>query len=69
MRESLKGTPCLCIERRTRIDIVFEKTVEHVDVETKQCPECDATVKGEFPPDFKARFSMEMALKRLSFAC
>ena len=21
--------------------------------QTKQCPECDATVKGEFPPDFQ----------------
>jgi transposase len=51
--ESLKNIPCLCIERRTRIDIIFEKTVEHVDVEIKQCPQCDAQVKGEFPDDMQ----------------
>ena len=38
-------------ERRTKIDIVFEKVVEHVDAEVKQCPVCDATVKGRFPAD------------------
>lgn len=51
--ESLKNTPCLCIERRTRIDIIFEKTMKHVDVETKQCPKCAAKVKGGFPPNFQ----------------
>ena len=51
--ESLKDTACLCVERRTRIDIVFEKTVEHVDVEIKQCPQCDAQVKAEFPEDMQ----------------
>ncbi len=39
------------IERRTRIDIIFEKTVEHVDAEIKGCPTCHATSKGEFPLD------------------
>lgn len=38
-------------ERRTKIDIVFEKVVEHVDAEVKQCPACHATVKGRFPDD------------------
>jgi transposase len=36
-------------ERRTKIAIVFEKVVEHVDAEIKQCPTCKATVKGKFP--------------------
>ena len=38
-------------ERRTKIDIVFEKVIEHVDAEIKQCPSCQRTVKGKFPAD------------------
>ncbi|MCK5189109.1 MAG: transposase, partial [Methylococcales bacterium] len=49
--ESLINIPCIHIERRTKIDIVFEKVVEHVDAEVKQCPACDSTVKGLFPSD------------------
>lgn len=49
--EDLTGTPCDHHERRTKIDIVFEKVVEHVDAEVKQCPSCDATVRGRFPSD------------------
>jgi len=49
--EDLKTTPCSHHERRTKIDIVFEKVVEHVDAEVKQCPACDSTVKGQFPSD------------------
>jgi transposase len=49
--EPLDGTPCSHHERRTKIDIIFEKVTEHVDVEVKQCPSCDATVKGRFPSD------------------
>lgn len=47
----LSGVHCSCIERRTKIDIIFEKTEEHVDVEVKQCPSCEATVKAKFPDD------------------
>lgn len=39
------------VERRTKIDIVFEKVVEHVDAEIKQCPSCERVVKGKFPAD------------------
>jgi len=49
--EDLSGVACECIERRTKIDIIFEKTEEHVDVEVKQCPACDSTVKAQFPDD------------------
>ena len=49
--EALDDTPCLSHERRTKIDIVFEKVVEHVDAEVKQCPTCHSTVKGKFPSD------------------
>jgi len=51
--ESLKNTPCKCVERRTKIDIIFEKTVEHVDVEIKDCPSCQATVKAPFPLEYQ----------------
>ena len=47
----LDETPCHEHERRTKVDIVFEKVVEHIDAEIKQCPNCDATVKGTFPQD------------------
>ncbi len=47
--EDLTGVPCSRVERRTQNDIVFEKVVEHVDAEIKQCPTCEATVKGRFP--------------------
>lgn len=40
--ESLKNTPCQCVERRTKIDIIFEKTVEHVDAEIK------VSIKGPY---------------------
>ena len=49
--EDLKATACTAHERRTKIDIVFEKVVEHIDAEVKQCPSCEATVKGLFPSD------------------
>lgn len=45
----LSTTPCECVQRRTLIDIVFEKTVEHVDGEIKKCPECQAITKAQFP--------------------
>lgn len=49
--EDLSHVECTCTERRTKIDIIFEKTEAHVDVEIKQCPSCDTVVKGKFPDD------------------
>jgi transposase len=49
--EDLSATPCQGHERRTRIDIVFEKVVSHLDAEIKQCPHCQALTKGAFPAD------------------
>lgn len=60
---NLKGVPCDCHERRTKIDIVFEKTVEHVDIEIKHCPECDSTVKGSFPKDMPGPLQYGNGLK------
>jgi transposase len=49
--EDLNEIACRHHERRTKIDIVFEKVVEHIDAEVKQCPNCESTVKGRFPSD------------------
>ena len=49
--EDLSKTECTDHERRTKIDIVFEKVVEHTDAEIKQCPSCNSVVKASFPAD------------------
>jgi len=49
--EDLSETPCQGHERRTKIDILFEKAVEHVDAQIKQCPVGGTTLKGRFPSD------------------
>ena len=49
--EDLSDTVCQGHERRTKIDILFEKVVRHVDAEIKQCPQCRAQTKGQFPKD------------------
>jgi hypothetical protein len=49
--EDLSDTPCQGHERRTRIDVLFEKVVSHVDAEIKQCPGCQSQTKGRFPAD------------------
>lgn len=49
--ENLKKVKPHGLERRTKIDIIFEKTVEHYDAERKICPNCDSEIKGTFPSD------------------
>jgi len=49
--EDLSDIPSEGYERRTRIDIVFEKVVSHVDAEIKRCPRCQAQTKGAFPQE------------------
>ena len=49
--EDLSDAPFHGHERRTRIDIMFEKVVSHVDAEIKQCPRCQGRTKGHFPAD------------------
>lgn len=49
--EDLSGVACTGHERRTKIDIVFEKVVDHTDAEIKQCPTCHSIVKASFPKD------------------
>ena len=52
-------------ERRTKIDIVFEKVVEHVDAEIKRCPSCERTVKGKFPSDMPGPLQYGLGVQAL----
>jgi len=61
--ETLSDVPCSRHERRTKIDIVFEKVVEHVDAEVNQCPNCDSTIKGRFPSDMHGPLQYGNGLK------
>jgi transposase len=61
--EDLSETPCDGHERRTKIDIVFEKVVEHIDAEIKTCPNCESEVKGRFPEDMPGPLQYGNGLK------
>lgn len=61
--DALDKISCKGYERRTKIDIVFEKVVDHVDAEIKQCPNCEATVKGNFPEDMPGNLQYGNGLK------
>lgn len=47
--EDLGKVRCRGHERRTKIDIVFEKVVHHVDAEIKRCPQCREQIRAPFP--------------------
>ncbi len=61
--ESLCDEACIAIERRTKIDIVFEKQVIHVDAEIKSCPTCHQQTKGEHPKDMKGPKQYGLGIK------
>lgn len=61
--EDLSNIPSHQCERRTKIDIVFEKVVKHVDAEIKQCPACESTVKGRFSSDMPGPLQYGNGLK------
>lgn len=50
-------------ERRTQIDIVFEKVISHVDAEIKSCPHCDAETRGPFPETFSGPIQYGAGIK------
>lgn len=49
--ENLEDVSAAEHERRTKVDIIFEKVVSHVDAEIKVCPRCNMRNKGRFPED------------------
>jgi transposase len=61
--EDLTKIACKHYERRTKIDIVFEKVVEYVDAEVKSCSNCKAIVKGTFPKDMPGLLQYGKGLK------
>lgn len=61
--ESLGGIESSKHERRTRIDIIFEKVVEHFVAEIKQCPSCKETTKAEFPKEIHGKLQYGNGLK------
>ncbi len=61
--EDLTGTACHRHERRTKIDIIFEKTVDHVDAQVKDCRACGAEVKAKFPSDMPGPLQYGNGLK------
>jgi transposase len=50
-------------QRRTKIDIIFEKLVEHVDAEIKTCPICQHKTTGPFPGDMSGPLQYGNGLK------
>lgn len=61
--EDLSDTGSDGSERRTKIDIVFEKVVEHVDAEIKTCPNCSTVSKGRFPSDMPGPLQYGIGIK------
>ena len=47
--EDLTDAACTGHQRRTLIDIVFEKVVRHADAQIKHCPRCHAEARARFP--------------------
>lgn len=61
--ENLENTPATDHERRTKIDIIFEKVVSHVDAEIKICPRCDTQNKGRFPEEMSGPLQYGSGIK------
>lgn len=61
--KNLKKVTIEGYERRTKIDIIFEKVVEHVDAEIKSCPQCHTKNKASFPKTFNAPLQYGEGLK------
>lgn len=61
--KDLSDVDCERYERRTKIDIIFEKVVTHVDAQVKACQDCDTIVKGSFPSDMPGSLQYGNGLK------
>ena len=59
----LRDVDCQRYERRTKMDILFEKVITHVDAQVKHCQVCDTTVKGFFPADMPGALQYGPGLK------
>ena len=61
--EDLTDTDCLRHERRTLIDIVFEKVVHHADAQIKHCPRCRTETRARFPDEMPGPLQYGHGLK------
>lgn len=61
--EPLEDIPSIGYERRTKIDIIFEKVVSHIDAEIKICPRCKMENKGRFPEDMAGPLQYGQGIK------
>jgi transposase len=61
--EDLRATPCHRYERRTLIDIVFEKVVTHLDAQIKDCPHCATQTKAAFPAELSGPLQYGAGIK------
>jgi hypothetical protein len=61
--ENLRAVAVHDHERRTRIDLVFETRIEHVDAEIKTCPSCQRLTKGAFPNDLSGSLQYGLGVK------
>ena len=61
--EDLSDTACHGYDRRTTIDLVFEKVVRHVDAELKHCPQCRTPARGRFPAEMPGPLQYGAGLK------
>ena len=59
----LSEVPAHVHERRTLIDIVFEKVVTHLDAEIKDCPHCQTQTKGTFPEEMSGPLQYGAGIK------
>lgn len=59
----LSKSPCICHERRTMIDVIFEKTQTNYDSEIKKCDSCKKIVKGVFPKGFSGPLQYGAGIK------
>ena len=50
-------------ERRTQIDIVFEKVLSHIDAEIKSCPHCGSETRAPFPETFSGPLQYGAGIK------
>ena len=61
--EDLSQLEAIEIQRRTKIDIIFEKVIEHVDAQIKTCPVCQNKTIGQFPGDMPGPLQYGNGLK------
>jgi hypothetical protein len=61
--EDLRQARCRGHERRTQIDIVFEKVVTHIDAEIKRCPKCHEPTRAPFPDAFSGPLQYGAGIK------